>query len=211
MATQDDTKTAVSLLTAHGKVDVAADLRQRFDCLYAQGQAYQQRMEALEDQRRSHVERRVTQYRRKFDDDPTRQADGAPDASEVSSDTQSPATDEMGLPQTDPLDERAVYWMGKRLYLGGNDTQIGRLFWLLAKAVGRSHELGEVQRAVDGMETHVGVQSGKDEIRKAQQRLRTVISKLRERMHEADLDDHFVIVKEGRNEWPSYSMVRRHG
>ena len=68
--TEDDTKTAVSLLTARGRVDVAADLRQRFENLHAQAQAYQQRLEALEDQRRVHVEGLVAQYRRKFDDDP---------------------------------------------------------------------------------------------------------------------------------------------
>lgn len=69
-ATEGAMKTAVSLLTARGRVDVASDLRQRFADFYGQGQAFQQRLEALEDQRRVHVEGLVAQYRRKFDDDP---------------------------------------------------------------------------------------------------------------------------------------------
>jgi hypothetical protein len=69
-ATQGVMKTVVSLLTARGKMDTATDLRQRLEGLYAQGQAYQQRLEALEDQRRVHVEGLLAQYRRKIDDDP---------------------------------------------------------------------------------------------------------------------------------------------
>jgi hypothetical protein len=69
-ATQGDMKTAVSLLTARGQVDVATDIQRRFEALYERGQAYQQRLEAMEDQRRVHVEGLIAQYRRKFHDDP---------------------------------------------------------------------------------------------------------------------------------------------
>lgn len=69
-ATDGGMKTAVSLLTACGQLDVAADLRQRFEELYTQGQGYQQRLEAMEDQRRVHVDGLVAQYRQAFDDDP---------------------------------------------------------------------------------------------------------------------------------------------
>jgi len=298
-ATEGAMKTAVSLLTARGQVDVTADLQRRFEGLYERGQAYQQRLEALEDQRRVHVEGLAAQYRRKFDDDPgetrlwalckgpqrawtlrvggenpletpeqfaeaidkafweeeggklraqaetkraaldlaehvellaaaaeagpARQVGGIAMATgeaaaaakpgmpaDASSNAEARDDDEFGGPQTDPQDERVVYWLGKRLYLG-KDTQIARLFWLLAKPVGRPHDLGEVQRAVDRMETHADVESSKKQIRKAQQRLRTVISKLRKRMREAKLDDHFVIMKEDSGDWPSYSMIRRFG
>jgi len=47
---------------------------------------------------------------------------------------------------------RIAWCVGKRIYLG-HDTQVSRLFWLLASPVGRAHTLAEVQRAIDGIET----------------------------------------------------------
>jgi len=58
--------------------------------------------------------------------------------------TQPPAPDvkpeadeesDAGGPTEDPHDNRVAWWAGKRIYLG-NDTEVSRLFWLLAKPVG---------------------------------------------------------------------------
>jgi hypothetical protein len=49
-------------------------------------------------------------------------------------------------------DPRVAWCVGKRIYLG-DDSQISRLFWLLARTVGRACTLAEVQRAVDGLAT----------------------------------------------------------
>lgn len=112
-------------------------------------------------------------------------------------------------PQPDRFDDRAVRWIGKRIYLG-RDTQVSRLFWLLAKSVGRAHSLGEVQRAVDGMETNANVCSASDEIVKAGKRLRKAFSKLKAALRVAELDDHFVVHRGGTQSEPEYSLIRRH-
>jgi len=102
-----------------------------------------------------------------------------------------------------------VNWLGKRLYLG-KDTQVSRLFWLLAKKPGVAHGLGEVQRAVDGMETD-REDRGDKEFKQAMNRLAKALATLRKRLRENDLDDHVIILKEGPNDWPSYTMISRFG
>ena len=97
--------------------------------------------------------------------------------------------------------------MGKRLYLG-HDTQISRVFWLLAKHLGRPQHLGAMQRAVDGFETF-REDHGEEAFKKAMQRLRKAVSKLRDRLREHELDTHVMILKEGPNDWPSYTMIGR--
>ncbi len=114
---------------------------------------------------------------------------------------------EFGLPEEDLYERRAVNWLGKRLYLG-YDTQISRVFWLLVKHLGRPQDLGAMQRAVDGFETS-RKEDGEEAFKKAMQRLRKAISKLRNRLQEHDLDDHVIILKEGPNDWPSYTMICR--
>lgn len=117
-------------------------------------------------------------------------------------------TGDVGGPTEDPHDNRVAWWVGKRIYLG-NDTEVSRLFWLLAKPVGRAANLAQVQRAIDGMETD---RDGRpDDVRKAAQRVRKVISKLRAALREAGLDDHVLIVKDGPRADPQYSMVWRFG
>lgn len=119
-----------------------------------------------------------------------------------------PGTEDAGGPTEDPHDNRAVWWAGKRIYLG-NDTQMSRLFWLLAKPVGRAAMLAEVQRAIDGMETTQDMRP--DEVRKADQRVWKVISKLRAELVKAGLDDHVLIARGGTQADPEYSMVWRFG
>jgi hypothetical protein len=51
----------------------------------------------------------------------------------------------------DEHDVRIAWCVGKPIYLG-HDTQVSRLFWLLASPVGRAQPLAKVQRAIDGIE-----------------------------------------------------------
>lgn len=113
-----------------------------------------------------------------------------------------------GGPIEDEYDDRFAKWMGKRLYLG-RDTQVSRLFWLLARPLGRARRMDEVQMAVDGMLTDDSIGSPPEEIRKAALRVRKAVSKLRARMRDDGFDDHLVIHRDGGNECPEYTMVRR--
>lgn len=116
--------------------------------------------------------------------------------------------DDAGV-RRDPHDDRIAWCMGRRIYLG-NDTQISRLFWLLASPVGRACSLGEVQRAVDGMETNADLGVSAAELRKAGQRVRKVISKLRKALREWGADAHLLIVGGGDGKDREYTMVFRH-
>ena len=86
--------------------------------------------------------------------------------------------------------------MRNRIYLG-DDSQISRLFWLLASPVGRACSLAEVQRAVDGLETTRDMDPTGEEYKKASQRLRKAISKLRAAIDEGGAADQFLIVRGG--------------
>ncbi len=116
--------------------------------------------------------------------------------------------DDAGV-RRDPHDDRLAWCMGRRIYLG-NDTQISRLFWLLASPVGRACSLGEVQRAVDGMETNADMGISDAELRKAGQRVRKVIAKLRQALREGEADAHLLIVRGGNAKDPEYTLVFRH-
>lgn len=116
--------------------------------------------------------------------------------------------DGAGGPEPDPYDTRKAVWFGKRIYLG-NEGQVSRLFWLLAKPRGAARSLADVQRAIDGMETDAQHVAMTDEVRKAGQRVRKAISKLRAAIREAELDDHVLIVRGGTHAEPEYSMVWR--
>ncbi len=64
-------RTAVSLLTARGRTDLLADVQRRVDEVVAAADGYEQRLEAMEDQRRVHVEGFVARYRKMHgDEDP---------------------------------------------------------------------------------------------------------------------------------------------
>jgi hypothetical protein len=108
----------------------------------------------------------------------------------------------------DEHDPRIAWCLGKRIYLG-DDSQISRLFWLLAKPVGRACSLGQVQRAVDGLETDRAPDPKRQEYKLASQRVRKAISKLRAAIDEGGAADHLVIVRGGNTKYPEYSMVLR--
>lgn len=59
----------IAVLTARGCMDLGKDLQDRFEAVYAQATGYQERLEALEDQCRIHVEGLVAQYQRSFPED----------------------------------------------------------------------------------------------------------------------------------------------
>jgi hypothetical protein len=110
----------------------------------------------------------------------------------------------------DENDPRFAWCMSKRIYLG-KDSQIGRLFWLLASPVGRARTLAEVQRAVDGFETNRALDAEDDEFKQASQRLRKALSKLRQALREAEVDAHLLVVRGGSAASPEYTMVLRYG
>jgi hypothetical protein len=98
----------------------------------------------------------------------------------------------------------------KRIYLG-NDTEVSRLFGLLASPVGRACSLAEVQRAVDLQESSRDVGSEEPEIQKSHQRIRKAISKVRAALHEAAVDDQLLVTRSGSQTNPEYSMLLRFG
>jgi len=112
----------------------------------------------------------------------------------------------LGGPKEDEYDDRVAWWMGKRIYLGSN-TQISRLFWLLANPVGRAHLFSEVQRAVDQMEANTDTGSTPEDVEKSRKRICKAVSKLKAAMREAGLDDHFLI----HHASGEYSMIPRYG
>ncbi len=118
-----------------------------------------------------------------------------------------PELDHAGDPTPDPYDTRKAVWFGKRIYLG-NDGQVSRLFWLLAKPVGAAHSALEVQRAIEGVD--VDRDRSLQVAKKAEQRMRKAFSKLRAALEEAGLDDHVVIVRGGPQDDREYSMVWRY-
>jgi hypothetical protein len=110
----------------------------------------------------------------------------------------------------DEHDSRIAWCLGKRIYLG-DDSQISRLFWLLASPVGRACTLAKVQRAVDGLETARDRDPNGEEYKKASQRIRKAISKLRAVTEEGGAADHLLIVRGGNTKFPEYTMVLRFG
>lgn len=141
--------------------------------------------------------------------DETPESKQAADAQQPGAAAPSNTTPHSGGPHPDDNDDRVARWLGKRIYLG-RDTQVSRLFWLLARPVGRSCRVDEVQRAIDGIETSERVNSSPDEIKAAAMRMRKVMSKLRDRLRGSHLDHHVVILREGGDETPAYTMVMRH-
>ena len=110
----------------------------------------------------------------------------------------------------DENDPCIAWCMGKRIYLG-DDTQVSRLFWLLASPIGRARTLAEAQRAVDLQESSLEVGTEECEIRKLHQRVRKAISKLRAALVEASVDDHLLVTRSGSSEDPEYTMLARFG
>ncbi len=85
------------------------------------------------------------------------------------------------------------------------------MFWLLATPIGRANSLGDVQRVVDGVETHRDHDETGEEFRKAGQRVRKAVANLRKAIRDADADTHLLIVAGGDRANPEYTMVLRYG
>lgn len=114
---------------------------------------------------------------------------------------------ERAQPEPDPHDPTVALWGGKRIYLG-NDTQVSRLFWLLAKPVGFPRQFFEVQQAIDCWDARPCSDA---EIQKARLRVRKAASKLRDVLREAGLEQHVIIHRggPGSHEDAEYSMIWR--
>lgn len=120
------------------------------------------------------------------------------------------------LPQVDKVDDGAVWWFGKRIYLG-RDTQVRRLFDLLTERIGSSQPIAKCQRAVDTFETSRGLGQSADDIAKADQRLRKALSRIKRQLAEHGVDDHVAIIRDRQSpklrpgSVPGIAMVFRHG
>lgn len=283
------TRTAASLLTADGRIDQADDLKRRIDGLLVAAKGYEQRLEALADRRRVHIEGLVARYRQQFgEEDPDEhrlwrlcrgiqrvwtlraddhspqtpeafaeaidwawfEEDGAKrraraevqrqanaliehlrllaeleversaapsSAAQTPPETDRPSSshvdeddESFGVPEPDPYDSRAVRWVGKRLYLGKEGTQVRELFMLLARRPGVPHPLWEVQRAVDKMDTD-RERDGEEAFNRSMNRIAKALSKLRRHLEENGLDDHVMIIKEGPRNNPFYTLISRFG
>jgi hypothetical protein len=75
-------------------------------------------------------------------------------------------------PQRDRHNRGVVWWFGKKLYLGGDNTHVRRLFNLLAYPVGRSHTLADIKRELDGFEADRTLGYAQAEVKRADDRLR---------------------------------------
>jgi hypothetical protein len=123
-------------------------------------------------------------------------------------------------PQTDSCDSGAIWWFGKRLWVGknrdGEETFEKRLFWLLAKTPGRWHPIHESQHVVYGEQVDEHTVPDDAQVKKAMQRLRKLVNRLRDKFAEYKLDDHAIIVpyryeskfgRAGKRSCPGYFLV----
>ena len=112
-----------------------------------------------------------------------------------------------GLPQDDEYQPGVVYWgTGKRIYLG-EQTQLRRLFHLLADRPGRRHPVSEIQEFVFEIRSDRSIGVSKSEVRRAEQKLRKLISRLKERMREGRLDEDAIIVPRQFEYRPGYVLM----
>lgn len=112
-----------------------------------------------------------------------------------------------GFPQHDEADPNVIRWFGKRLYLQRN-TQMRRLFYLLAKHPGYWHPVSEIQECVYKIRTDESLDLPADEVKRANQRLRKLVSRLEKRIAEGDLDNHVIIVaKHDKRRGPGYILL----
>lgn len=121
-----------------------------------------------------------------------------------------PAPPAERLVEVDRLDPALARVVGHRVYLG-HDTQVARLFWLLAQPLGRRRSLVEVQDAIDGMITDPSLGMDADECRRAAQRVRKVLSRLRVQLAEHGADTYLTITRVGGRDDPGFFMAYNPG
>lgn len=138
-------------------------------------------------------------YKRSRDDDDDDDFDDRPRSNRAKADFRpySTTAEASGLypdsPQRDKYNKSIAWWFGKRIYLG-NDTQAGRLFWLLAEKPGIAHSYREMRDVIDGEDT---IPASPNEWKKADERFRKALSRLRQRLRESGVDNHVVVVRDG--------------
>lgn len=87
-----------------------------------------------------------------------------------------------------------VWFLGKQIELGG-DTHYRRLFDLLRSNIGCPISIASCMRHLDGFETSKTLEHTAVEVKKAKQRFRTALKRLRERIKVAGLDHDIGIVR----------------
>jgi hypothetical protein len=69
----------------------------------------------------------------------------------------------------------------------------------------------DVQRVVDGVETHRDHDATGEEFRKASQRVHKAVANVRKAIRDAEADTHLLIVAGGDRANPEYTTVLRYG
>jgi len=113
--------------------------------------------------------------------------------------------DDIGGPAPDEFHPGDAIWDGKHIKLG-RDTQLSRLFWHLAKPLGKKRHVEEIQMALDGYLTDKSI-NDEQEVERWMNQLRVVITKLRVRLREAGLDQGVAIIREGSGLNLTYAMI----
>jgi hypothetical protein len=124
-----------------------------------------------------------------------------------------------GLPQEDEYNP-GVLWCGtsKRVWVGDKSkgrfqrentpdekTQVRKLFELLYRTPGCWHPVPEIAETVFG--NRLGGGTSKAEMKRVEQKVRRLISKLKRRMTEYAADEDAIIVPKSCNEQPGYMLL----
>jgi hypothetical protein len=124
-----------------------------------------------------------------------------------------------GLPQEDEYNP-GVMWCGtsKRVWVGGKSkgrfrrentsdekTQVRKLFELLYRTPGCRHLVPELAETVFG--NRMGGGTSKAEMKRVEQKVRRLISKLKRRMTEYAADEDAIVVSKSYNQQPGYMLL----
>jgi hypothetical protein len=90
----------------------------------------------------------------------------------------------------------SVPWNGKLIFFADHAVKVKRLFLLLGSHLGQFYSMDDLQREHDGHVTSEELGYTTDEVKKARQRIRTAISRIKDKLLESKLDDHFAILHE---------------
>jgi len=108
------------------------------------------------------------------------------------------------VPQCEPFEPGVVYWFRKRLYLG-KDTQLRRLFDMLAHSPGMWVPSTTIQSRVFGT-SYIEPSDASDTGDLLNQRLRKLVSRLKERFDEDHLSDSANIFADKRRGASGYVL-----
>lgn len=115
----------------------------------------------------------------------------------------------IGLVAIDPNDERFATVCGKRVYLGF-ETQLAKLFNLLANPVGTARSMAEVQKELEGTEISCDYGDSKEDVKDSFRRISRTLYKLRQNLEQARADDHLLVNRTGSGHDSLFTMILRH-